>query len=193
MLVKGATSVLIERDLEVIRSGHFPACNPLCIQLEWRQLFELSWFYLNCNPKYRKKTTMVLISKACTEWWSTHTFEEQNEYPLLLGFSASCHFKLAWLLLCLTLCTWMCISCYSPPSGVPLQAAVVRVSPVSFQCLVISNKFFQWCSRVSCKYSLGLAGSPSGILLYIGSTNGIPAYTRSASVHWLRVSDVCCC
>ena len=65
-------SVLTESGLEVIRSGHFPACDPLCIQLVWWELFELNRFHLACNPKYTK-TIMVLISKACTEWcWSTH-------------------------------------------------------------------------------------------------------------------------
>ena len=65
-------SVLTESGLEVIRSGHYPACDPLCIQLVWWELFELNWFHLTCNPKYTK-TIMMLISKACTEWcWSTH-------------------------------------------------------------------------------------------------------------------------
>ena len=36
----------------VIRSGHFPACNPLCIQLVCGELFELRWFHLYCDPKY---------------------------------------------------------------------------------------------------------------------------------------------
>ena len=46
------------------------------------ELFELSWFHLNCYLKYTKTTT-VLISKACIEWfWSTHTFKEQNWYRL---------------------------------------------------------------------------------------------------------------
>ena len=35
-------SVLTESGLEVIRSGHFPACDPLCIQLVWPELFELN-------------------------------------------------------------------------------------------------------------------------------------------------------
>ena len=65
-------SVLTESGLEVIRSGHFPACDPLCIQLVWWELFELNRFHLGCNPKYTK-TIMVFISKACTEWcWSTY-------------------------------------------------------------------------------------------------------------------------
>ena len=65
-------SVLTESGLEVIRSGHFPACDPLCIQLVWWALFELNWFRLTSNPKYTK-TIMAFISKACTEWcWSTH-------------------------------------------------------------------------------------------------------------------------
>ena len=59
-------SALTETGLEVIRSGHFPACDPLCMQLVWWELFELNWFYLTCNPKYTK-TIMVLISKTCTE------------------------------------------------------------------------------------------------------------------------------
>ena len=65
-------SLLTESGLEVIRSGHFPACDPLCIQLLWWELFELNWFHLTCHPKYTK-TIMVLMSKAYTEWcWSTH-------------------------------------------------------------------------------------------------------------------------
>ena len=47
-------SVLTESGLEIIRSGHFPACDPLCIQLVWWELFELNWFQFNCNPKYTK-------------------------------------------------------------------------------------------------------------------------------------------
>ena len=47
-------SVLTESGLEVIRSGHFPACDPLCIQLVWWELFELNWFQLIWNPKYTK-------------------------------------------------------------------------------------------------------------------------------------------
>ena len=78
--------VLTESGLEVIRSGHFPARNPLGIQLVWRELLELSWFHLNCNPKYTK-TSIELISKACTNGcWSTHTFEQQNWYPLQQNF-----------------------------------------------------------------------------------------------------------
>ena len=59
-------SVLIESSLEVIRSGHFPACDPQCIQLVWWELFELNLFHLTWNPKCTK-TIMVLISRACTE------------------------------------------------------------------------------------------------------------------------------
>ena len=80
--VKWYHNVLGTSGLEVIRLGYFAACNPLCIQPVWRELFELSWFHLCCNPRYTKNTT-VLISKACAEWcWCTHTFEEQNWYAL---------------------------------------------------------------------------------------------------------------
>ena len=78
-------SVLTESCLEVIRSGHFPACDPLCIQLVWWELFELNWFHFNCNPRYTK-TIMVLISKACTEWyWSTLCTLAQGEGRALLS------------------------------------------------------------------------------------------------------------
>ena len=59
-------SVLTESGLEVIRSGYFPACDPLSIQLVWWELFELNWYHLTCIPKYTK-TIMVFISNACTE------------------------------------------------------------------------------------------------------------------------------
>ena len=68
--------------LEIIRSGHIPACTPLCVHLVWRELFELSWFHMYCNPKCTK-TIMVLTSKTYTEWsWSTYRFEEQNCYAV---------------------------------------------------------------------------------------------------------------
>ena len=80
--VRWYPSVLTESGLEVIRSVHFPACDHLCIQLAWWELFELNWFHLASNPKYTK-TIMVLISNACTEWcWSTHICWEQDWYPL---------------------------------------------------------------------------------------------------------------
>ena len=44
-------SVLTESGLEVIESGHSPACNPLCIQLVWWELFELNCNHLTCNPQ----------------------------------------------------------------------------------------------------------------------------------------------
>ena len=142
--VQWCPSVLSESGLEVnqvIRSGHFPACNPICIQLVLWESFELNWFHLTCNPKYTK-TIMVLISKACTELcWSTHMCSEQNWYPLhsskiqelnlqrplhlLTGVPQSCHFKLAWMLLCLT--TGVCV------------------------CVCVYIQSLQWCSSVGCK------------------------------------------
>ena len=47
-------SVLTESGFEVIRSGHFAAWDPLCIQLLWWELFELNWYHLTCQPKYTK-------------------------------------------------------------------------------------------------------------------------------------------
>ena len=49
-------SVLTISLLEVTGSGHYPAaCNHLCIQLVWWELFELNWSHLNCHPQYTKK------------------------------------------------------------------------------------------------------------------------------------------
>ena len=42
---------------------------------------------------------------------------------------------------CLTVCVGDCVGCQSPSSGIPVWA--------------VSTKFFQWCSSVPCKYSLG--------------------------------------
>ena len=47
-------SVLTESVLEVIRSGHWSACAPLCIQLVWWEMFEINWFHLACKPKCPK-------------------------------------------------------------------------------------------------------------------------------------------
>ena len=114
--VQWYSSLLTESGLEVIRSDHFPACDPLCIQLVWWELFKLNGLHLTCNPKYTK-SIMVLISKACTDQcWSTTMCQEQNWHPLqssklqikaeytetfhlLTGVPPSCHFELAWMLL----------------------------------------------------------------------------------------------
>ena len=47
-------SVLTESGLEVIRSGHFPACDPICIQLVWWELFELNRFHFGLQPQIHK-------------------------------------------------------------------------------------------------------------------------------------------
>ena len=110
-------------------------------------------------------------NRVCTEWcWSTHTFEEQNWYALEssklqvkaeftetcpLGAPSSCHFKLTWMLLCLTLCAWVCMGCYSCSSGVPVYSAIVSVSPVAFQCGTVSTKFFRVVFQCTLQYSLG--------------------------------------
>ena len=65
--VQGYPSELTKSALEVIRSSHFPACNPLCESCLIST--DLIWL-ANLNTQ---KTIMVLISKACTEWcWNTH-------------------------------------------------------------------------------------------------------------------------
>ena len=89
------------------------------------ELLDLCWFHLNCKPKYTKT-----ISEACTEWCGSiphlkirtcmHCREEnyhgkklnlQRHVHLLLGVTPSCHSKLAWVPLCLTLCAWIGETC----------------------------------------------------------------------------------
>ena len=130
-------------------------------------------------------------------------YEEQNWHPLqssklqvkadiqrpihlLTGVPPSCHFKLAWMLLCMLnyMCR-ACVGCHSPSSGVPVYAVKVRVSPVASQCGADSTKFLQWHSSVGL-FHLSFS---SGVPVYTGSTSGIPVYTGPASVHWLRVRE----
>ena len=120
---------------------------------------------------------------------------------MLIGVPPSCHFKLTWMLFCLTICAGACVVCYSPSSGVTVYAAKVRVSPVASQGGAVSTKFLQWHSSVwmfqicfpvvfQCILQV-IAGSPSGIPVYTGwSTSSIPVCTGPASVHWLRVRDM---
>ena len=89
----------------------------------------------------------MLISLACTGWWwIIDTSEEQNWYTLqsiklkvkaeftetlLLGVPPSCHFKLTWILLCLTICASVCgawESCYAPHSPMHIQYIFLKVT-----------------------------------------------------------------
>ena len=47
-------SVLTESGLEVIRSGHFPACDPLYIQLVWWELFWTQLTSCDLQPQIHK-------------------------------------------------------------------------------------------------------------------------------------------
>ena len=131
-------SALTESGLEVIRSGHSPACDPLGIQLVWWELFELNWFHLTCNPKYTKKQSQCWYQRHaqsdvevltcvksgtgihCRAVHSKWRLNLQRPVHLLTGVPPSCHFKLALMLLCLTLCIWACVGCHSPSSGIPV-------------------------------------------------------------------------
>ena len=104
---------------------------------------------------------------------------------------------------CLTIWVGACGGCHSPSSGVPVQAAKVRVSPVASQCGADSTKFLQWHSSVGLfqlSFSSGVPVYPASLRWvfqwYSGvhwvnqwHSSGIPVYTGPASVHWLRVRD----
>ena len=120
----------------------------------------------------------------------------------LTGVPPSCHFKLAWMLPCLTIGTWVSGGCDSPPAVFqcrlqkldflqwhpnvgqfqlnfsivfPVQVKIVKVSPVAFQRGAVSNKFFQWCSSIH--------------WVNQWHSSGIRVYTGPASVHWLSILD----
>ena len=76
-------SALTASGLGTSRSVHTPACNPLCIQLIWWELFELSWFHLNYNPNY---TELWWYPNQNMQWVILkYTFEEQNWYTLQIS------------------------------------------------------------------------------------------------------------
>ena len=145
---------LVWRSLGQVTSQH---ATPSCRQLVWRKVFELNWFHLNCNPKYTKNI-MILISNAWTEWcWSTHTFEDQNWYPLQ---SRKLQFKDEFTETC------------------PLAAWSI----VMFQCRLQSSKFLQWHSSVG-QFQLSFtSGVPVYPAWFSGSPSGIPVYTGSTSM-----------
>ena len=135
-------SVLTKSVLEVTGSGHYSAaCNHLCIQLVWWELFELNWSHLNCHPQYTKNI-MMLISKACTEWcWSTHMFKEQDWYPLQ---SSKLQVKAEFTETC-PLAGWF-------PFILSFQTGM-GATLLYYMCLVVCGllQSLQWCSRVGCK------------------------------------------
>ena len=78
---------------------------------------------------------------------------------------------------CLTLCGGACVGCHSPP--VVFQYRLQKlVSQVAFQCGTVSTKFFQWCSSVPCKYSLG------GPVVFQCTLGQPVAFQWHSSVHW---------
>ena len=63
-------------------------------------------------------------------------------------------------------------------SDVPVKAKIFKVSSVAFQRGAVSTKFFQWCSSVPCKYSLGRP-------VVSQCTLGQPvAFQWHSNVHW---------
>ena len=99
----------------------------------------------------------------------------------LLVVLPSCHFKLARMLLCSTMCLDVC----------GLSQPLLPCSSVG-----CNRQFLQWHSSVGqfqmfpvvfqCTLQV-VDGSSSGTKVYTGSTSAIPVYTVPASVHWLRV------
>ena len=144
---------------------------------------------------------MVLISKACTEWyWSIHTFEEQNWYA---SASSKVHVIAKFTGTCPLTASCPVILSFQTGMDAPL---------LNYMCLGVCGllESLQWCSSAGCNnqsFSSGIpvwgsfiyfssvvpvypaifAGSPNGIPVYIGSISGKPVYTGPGSVHLFRV------
>ena len=211
-------SVLTESGLEVIRSGHFPAWNPLCIQLVWWELFELISFDLqpqihkNYNGAHVKGIHSVMLKYSHVLRAELASITEQ--YTPSKGWIyrdlSTCLLVSRHLVIsnwygcysaCLTICVGACVGCHSPSSGVPVQVAKVRVSPVASQCGANSTKFLQLHSSVRLFQLSFFSGVPvcAASIRWVAQwypnihwvnqwhPSGIPVYTKPASVHWLRV------
>ena len=148
----------------------------------------------------------VLLPQYCTGYRSTVDIE--------LSFPVPFQYRLFSILLFRCHVSMGCYS-LSPSSGVSVQAAMVRVSPVAFQCGTVSTKSFQWYSSVgynrqrfssnipmwdSFHYVLPVVFQctlqvftdvsrcdPSEHWVHQWHSSGISAYTAPASVQRLRV------
>ena len=141
-------SVLTESGLEVIRVGHFPACNLLCIPLLWWKLFELSWFNFTCNAKYTKNyngADIICMHKA--EF--TETCPLADWCPAILSFQTGVD---------ATLLDYICLGVYGLLQALQWCSSVgckVRLSPVAFRCGAVSTRFLPVVFQCTLQYSLG--------------------------------------
>ena len=81
---------------------------------------------------------------------------------------------------CLTICVGAFVGCHSPSSGVSVEAAKVRVSPVASQCGADWTKFLQWHHSVGL-FQLSLS---SGVPVNPASIRSVAQWYPS--VHWVN-------
>ena len=150
----------------VIRSGHFPACNPICIQL-WQELFDLSWLQLYLQHQIHKPYNGSHVQGM----------HKVMRRALAAWCSAILSFKLAWILICLTI--------YVPVRvGGLLQSLqwCVGYNNQSFSSgIPVWGSFkyvFQCCSSVPSRYS---PGRPVVTQCTLGQS---VAFQWHSSVHW---------
>ena len=116
---------------------------------------------------------MVLISKACTEWyWGTHTFEELNWYALQ---RSELQVKAEFTETC-PLAAWC-------PAILSFQIGM-GATLLNYMCLRVCGMLqsLQWCSSVSCN----IQSFSSDI--FVGQfqlffSSGVPVYP--ASIRWV--------
>ena len=106
---------------------------------------------------------------------------------MFTGVPPACHFKLAWMLLCLSICVG--------------HVWPFTVLPVVFQCRLQKLEFVQWHPSVGLfqlSLSSGVPVHPASIrwvtqwypsVHWVNQwhSSGIPVYTGPTSVHWLRI------
>ena len=128
---------------------------------------------------------MVLIYKVCIEWrwyaWQSSILQvktelvntEYRDLSTCCLASRNLHFKVAWMLHCLTICAcvWGLLQSFQWCSSVCCNSQSVSSGTVS-------TKFFQWCSSVPCKYSLG---HPEVYQCTLGQSE---TFQWHSSVHW---------
>ena len=142
-------SVLTESGLEVIRSSHFPACNPLCIHLVWWELFELNWFHLTYNPKCTKTIMVLTDTKGIHRAMLKYSHVLRAEMVSIADqWTPSKGWIYRDLSNCLLVSRHLVISnwhgCYSAHLYVSGCVWAVTVHPVVFHCRLQKLEFLQW-------------------------------------------------
>ena len=170
--------VLTASELEAIRSGNFSARHPLCIQLVWRELFELiiSWYHARGDvevlKRLKSKTGIHCQAETPSKSWIYRDLSTRGWWPTILSFKTGMD---------ATLLSYMSLGVRGLLQSIHWCSSVGCNSQILFSGIPVwgsLNYVFQWCSSVPCKYSLGRPVASQ-------CTLGQPvAFQCHSSVHW---------